>query len=102
MILCICFESLESFETFFVMPEPLWSRHAGGVRAVKAFAISGRLLSTRFLIVPNNSIPIEAWSVMSSACAHEDNTANDHQVNKQISKQASKQAIKQTSNLANK
>ena len=43
---------------------------SGGVRAVKAFAILGRLLSTRFLIVPNNSIPIEALSVWSSVCEY--------------------------------
>ena len=41
----------------------MWIRHAGGVRAVKAFAISGRLLSTRFLIVPNTITPIETMSV---------------------------------------
>ena len=63
---------------------------SGGVPAVKVFAISGRLLSTRFLIVPNNSIPIEALSVWSSVCAHEGNTVNDHQANKQTSNHTSK------------
>ena len=58
---------------------------SGGVRAVKAFAISGCLLSTRFLIVPNSSIPIDALSVWTSMCAHE-----GKQSHKQIRKQASK------------
>ena len=62
---------------------------SGGVRAVKAFAISGCLLSTRFLIVPNSSIPIDALSVWTSVCAHE-----GKQSHKQISKQASRSSNK--------